>query len=243
MKIIKKRASLILSVMLPVIILLLINLSSINLTKAQQTPPMPDIPIVKNIANTSTESGLPESFEKFQQAAEQLSEEESRKAYLKQEWTKLFAKNKFFAPLFYYTDKFFSFFNPIWKLIFGMEFSWSWEFFLSIFIWISLIIIFYFPLKAFFKSSLFGLIGGIITASLVGLTKVITKTVEILETAVTDLLKLTIVVVLLIIVLVLYSNVMKSFEKESEEEKLKRAKQNIKAHGEVSGKALDELSK
>lgn len=162
-------------------------------------------------------------------------------SYLRKEWTKILADNKFFGPVLFYTDKFFSFFNPIWRYSFGMEFAWNLIFFLHVFLWGVIIFVIYFPAKEIFHNSIFALITGIIFASITGSFGIITKFVNLLDVMFGKLLLLTIFVIILILLLILYGNFFESSRKESEEEELGRAKGNIKAHGKSSEKFFDEM--
>jgi len=186
-------------------------------------------------------TGLPESFSKYSAIADNLSESEARKVYLKREWTKLYADGKL-APIFYYTHNFFSFFNPLWEFAFGMPFTWSWSFFVSIAIWIAFVIILYMPSKHLFqKSPIFGLIGAIVIASLIGKSGVISNTVDLISTAVNNLWILAISILIAVIILIIYYNLMKNFEKDADNEELERAKESIKAHGKASEEAFEAI--
>jgi hypothetical protein len=205
-----------------------------------------DIPInVPIVGNINTESGLPDSFEKFRAMSENLSEEESRKQYLYQEWTKL-AKNDRVAAIFFYTDMFFSAFDPIWENIFGIKFSWSWEFIFCLVIWIILIVIIYMPVKELFNANqILTIIISIIISSLVGKSGVIKQSADTLTFAVKNIWIAVICLIIAIIITAIYSIVLKKFghdlKKQSEEEELERAKKAIKMHGKLSEKALKEM--
>ena len=103
------------------LILFTILLSNI-IVKAQESPPMPNLPIIGDYVNANETQGLPDTFEKFQNTANTLSEEESRNAYLKQEWKKILAENKAIAPFLYYTDKFFFILRSILESYFSAIF-------------------------------------------------------------------------------------------------------------------------
>ncbi|MBT4135525.1 hypothetical protein HOD75_03415 [archaeon] len=207
-----------------------------------QTPGVPDI------TSINPETGQLETFEKFQDAAEQISKEEKRKEYLKQEWTNLLAENKFLGPILFYTDKGFSFFNPVWKIIFGIEFSYSWFFIFSFIIWITLIILLYYPAKALTNFNLIlSFIASVIMASLVGVSGIIRKFADLLTTMVTNLWLVGISIIITVLVLMAYQLIMKSLgkklKKQTEEEKTKRARKTIQTEGDVAGKELDERGK
>ena len=126
-------------------ITILFSVLFMSLVISQTLPSTPDISVFEINPNT----GLPRSFENFKNTAQNLSEEESREEYLKQEWTKILAKQAIIGPILYYTNNFFSLFNPLWTIIFGVQFSWSWFFIFSFLIWIGFIILFYAPVKEF----------------------------------------------------------------------------------------------
>lgn len=217
---------------------LLINLISISSINSQDIPI--NVPIVGNI---NSESGLPSSFEKFRSLSENLSEEESRKDYLKQEWTKI-AKNDKLAAIFFYTDKFFSTFDPLWENIFGIKFSWSWEFIFCLVIWIILIVIIYMPVKDIFNvNQLLTLIISIIISSLVGKSGVIKIAADQLTFAVKNIWLAIICLITAILIVMIYSYIMKrlgkDINKQSEEEELKELKELRKIEKETTEKNLN----
>ena len=188
-------------------------------------------------------TGLPVEFGKFKEIGNQLSEEEQRKDYIKQEWTKLLSQNKFFGPILYYTNNFFSFFNPLWNLIFKISFAWSWAFILSLIIWIIIIVLSYTPIKYVFRmNQILSLIASFIIATLVGVSGGIKQGIEILTLSIPNFWMLLIIITILIFLSIIYSKTIKQYAekaaKEAEEDKTKRAQQIIQAHAEVSKKAL-----
>jgi putative copper export protein len=115
-----------------------------------------------------------------------------------------------------------------------MEFTWSLIFFLHVFLWVIIVFLIYFPAKDIFQNSIFGLITGIIFASITGSFGIITKFTNLIETMFGKLLYLTLFIIVLIFLLILYRSFFKLSHKESEEEELERAKENIKAYGKLS---------
>lgn len=201
---------------------------------------IPGDKIISNI-EIDPETGQPKQIIDIKEKIDEYREQNV--SYLRKEWTKMLADNKFFGPFLFYTDKVFSIFNPLWKYSFGMEFAWSLAFFFHIFLWLVIICIIFFPAKEIFKNSLFALITGVIVASITGSFGIITKFVNILDVMFNKLWMLTIFVIIVVLLIVIYAKLFKGFREESEEEELKRSKEAIKAHGEVSGKALEEMSK
>jgi len=188
-------------------------------------------------------TGLPKEFSKFSEAGQKLSEEEQRKEYMKQEWTILAADNKIIGPILFYTNKFFAFFNPFWKLIFGVEFGWSWVFIFSFLIWILLIVLILSPVRSMTETNIFLSIGiSAIVATLASLTGLIKQVILFLTAAVKSFWIAVGITAVIVAIMLLYSGFMKSWGKqmkeEAEKEELDRAKQNLKAAGDAAEKQL-----
>ena len=221
--------------------LLILNIFIIPIYAQEPIPGLPDLP---GIADIDESTGLPSEFTKFKETADSLSEEERREEYLKQEWTKILAKNKVLSPILFYTDKFFSFFNPLWKYTFGLEFSWSWAFIFSIIIWIILIILIYSPVKSLSEvNPIITLIASIIISSLAGSTRIIAKTIDILATMIKNVWLVGLSIVIAAAIAYFYSKFIKQIGKDmkekAEKEKTTMAQKTIQTHGEVSKKALE----
>ncbi len=215
----------------------------IILIKAEQ-PPMPVMPNIPIVGDINPETGLPKTFKKFQQVAENLSSEELRKQYLKREWTIILAKNPILGPTLFYTENFFSFFNPVWRIVFGMEFSWAWNFFFALIIWIMLIIIFYSPSRALTNiNPIITVIASVILASLMGTTGVIRTATNFLSTFLSNIWLVGIAILIAGFGIALYTKIFgeigKTEKARDKKEKLERAEDKIKATGDVAGKFLE----
>ncbi|OGJ19045.1 hypothetical protein A3K73_04470 [Candidatus Pacearchaeota archaeon RBG_13_36_9] len=222
-----------------ILIILLLASLSFKLISAQDITD----PSRNTAGGINEETGLPNEFNKFQELASNLSEEEQRKEYLKQEWAKIFAENKYLGPVLFYTNKLFSFLNPIWEVIFKIEFSWSWSFIFSLSLWIMLIVAVYYPAKPLSKSNLVGFLIAVIVASLMGLTGIIKEVVEVLRVVITNFWIAIGFFIIIIIASITYSQVMRNLEKKAGEQELEAAREKIKAEGKVAGQALNDLAR
>ena len=184
-------------------------------------------------------TGQPKSIVEAEEKFDKYKEQNAN--YLAKEWTKILANNKFFGPVLFYTDKFFSVFNPLWKAIFGIEFSWSLAFILSFIIFIIITVLVYYPIYGIFPNKLVDFIVSIIITSLIGIAGSIKKAVELADLFAKNIIILTIVVIIVILFVVVYILYMKKLIKESGELALERSKENIKALGKVSGEDLREM--
>ncbi len=205
--------------------------------------PAPAEKISGSLGEIDPNTGLPKKFSEYKEKADEFRYSEQNKSYLAREWTKILAKNKVLGPILFYTDKFFSILNPLWKAIFEIEFSWSWSFFLSFFIWILFIVLVYYPLQGILKNSLVDVIVSIIVASLIGVAGAISEIVWFFDLFVKNIFILIILIIIIILFLILYSKYMRAITKYSEEEELERAKEKTRAFGKVAGEELEELGR
>jgi len=193
------------------------------------------------------ETGLPKQLEPITDVGEKVVEGDVTTEYLKQEWLKIFEKSEFgkkFSPVFSFIGKIFSFFNPIWKIALGIEFSWTWTFFLGFLIWIALVIIFYSPSKAFLEfNPLFILIFSMIVATLAGSGGVIKFATNILSTMLSNIWLVGVSIFIGVLIMIFYYKFFGDFEKDmkekSDKEKRQRAQKSIETAGEVAEEFLD----
>jgi hypothetical protein len=224
-----------------ILIIFLIALSLIAYSAlAQDTPAVP----AAVTGGINPQTGLPNSFNQFQETATKLSQEEQRKAYLTQEWTKLLADKKVVGPVLFYTNKYLVMLNPLWIIIFGIEFSWSWEFIFCIMIWIMLIVLIYAPAKGMTDySPILSFIFSLLIASIIGTTGTIKKAVDMLTFFIKTRWIAYICLAVAIILVIAYSKIMKHYGKEikekTEKERTEEAQKKIQVMGRVAEKELN----
>lgn len=186
-------------------------------------------------------TGQPKSIVEAGEKIDKYKEQNT--SYLAKEWTKILADNKFFGPVLSYSDKFFSVFNPFWKAVFKIPFSWSWTFFFSFVFLVIFIVLIYYLLIGLFKNKLVDFIVSIIIASLIGVAGAIQKIVDFLSLFITNPIALIIILILIILTVVFYVYFMKKLMGESKETELEMSKESIKALGRVSKEGLREMGK
>ncbi|VVB78998.1 Uncharacterised protein [uncultured archaeon] len=197
---------------------LLFLLLGVFIINAADEPSMPSIPVIGGLMNSNESSSLPETFEKFQQVANNLSEEESRKAYLQQEWTKILAENPVLGPVLYYTEGFFSITDPFWELVLKQKFSWSWLFILSLGMWIMLIFIFYSTAEPFTQANFWiNIVIAFCIACLVGLSGGIKEGVSLLISPLQNIWTVLLVIFISFCIIIIYKGLMKNLKKGMEE--------------------------
>ena len=139
-------------------------------------------------ASDIADSGLEGDAEKIisatgrlQGVAENLSDEDVRSEYLKQEWTKLLEKSKGGRALLIISG-IFNAFSPMFKLFIGIGYSLSWMFFLSLFFWALLVVFVYRPIKEIFQGKWWiSLLISVILATIAAQTGIIQSSLNFLS--------------------------------------------------------------
>jgi len=165
---------------------------------------------------------------------------EAARDYLTQEWTKILEKNGL-GKIIVDISEFNKNFNPVYKTILGVEYSMSWEFFLTLIFWISSIILFYFAIKAIFLLS--GPTNILIDVAIVVIMVQFDIFIKIFE-LIAPLLKNNWYVVGLIVIIFffvqIYINLMNSFEKYTKKSLKRQIEDEEKDRAWVL-KKLDEI--
>jgi ABC-type multidrug transport system fused ATPase/permease subunit len=166
--------------------------------------------------------------------------------YLKQEWTKILEKTQTGRILLKVSDLLGSL-NFFWKPVLGMEYSLSWLFIFAVAIWLILFFIIYGLLSAIFGNKISGIIGGFCVASLVGLSGVIKKAVDLLSFAIKNvwIAWLSLFIAIMIMFLIIhFSGGLKAYsqkqKEQAEKEKTERAQKIIQTKGEIVEEELEE---
>tara|TARA_Y100000310_G_scaffold111916_1_gene110315 strand:+ start:3664 stop:4404 length:741 start_codon:yes stop_codon:yes gene_type:complete len=168
---------------------------------------------------------LPKEVERLHEIGEKATDEAARSEYLKQEWTKMLEKSKI-GKFMNKTQEYVKPVNPVIKLTFGLEFSWSWVFFLTLSLWFFILMLFYRTINVFvsIKKIIKILISLalIIIISAFGLTKIAAEYIIKAISLMPNLALQVITIVFLIAVFVFfssYANIFKQIAKKLKKEK------------------------
>lgn len=114
--------------------------------------------LLQPLVSSQDDSGIPpevkgitDTSERITGIGKNLSDEEKRDAYLKQEWSKILEKSNA-GKVILRVGKVFEALSPVSKIFIGIEYSLSWIFFLSLAFWIAIVIIIYKPIKNFIQA-------------------------------------------------------------------------------------------
>lgn len=121
---------------------------------------------------------------------------------------------------------FFSIFDPFFKIVLGVEYSFTLAFILAIILWFTLFFLISPILSVIFAKKIYGYIGGFCIASLIGLSGVVRKTVDTISLAIKTP-KLAVICFIIALIIVLLSAFFKElFKKSKEEEKKEQEKRD-----------------
>lgn len=165
--------------------------------------------------------------------------------YLKQEWTKILEQNEVGKIILAFGEVLYSL-NPIFKLIIGVEYSFSWYSIFAFLIWISFFVFFFELGRGVFQGKLIIVfILSFIITSFIGMGGAIRQIDDALASFVNDLFVATLILLLSIIILYLLSRfgyfsskMIADYIKEIEEQRLDSNREIINATGESIRKGL-----
>jgi len=109
--------------------------------------------------------------------------DEIRSAYLQKEWGAQFTakleKNSFGRGILMINN--FIADSHLFKILLGVEYSWSWAFVFAFIIWLGFVLLFYPVFRGLLKNKIIGLLCSLIIASLIGLTGAIKNAVIVIS--------------------------------------------------------------
>ena len=213
------------------ITLLFLNIFTFSIVSAQDETNLP---------------GLPVSEDQINKAGEFIDTATTEPEYLKQEWKKFLGENKFGQILLKIND-FIEKLNPVIKPILGVDYSLTLLFFFALAIWIGLLVLIYPITSQLFDNKLFGFIASFAVVSLIGLSGVIRKAVDLLSTVLKNqwiawvAFGVTIIIAVLLGALggSIQENMKKSKDEEGKEQE-KRDRETLHTVSESQKRALED---
>jgi len=213
------------------------------------------VSVKAQLEGTGLPSGLEGDVEKIQNLTEkgqdiiEKTKEEEGREYLKQEWKKMLEQNKVGKVLLAISD-FIEKLNPFFKIVLGVEYSLSWAFVFAIALWIILFMILYYPIKGMFDKTWIAIIASFAVTSLIGISGVIKKAVDLLSTIISKpwlaWLALGITIVIAAIIIYLGGGLKQILEKEREKaakEKTEKDRKIIETSAKVEKENLKGYTK
>jgi len=155
--------------------------------------------------------------------------DELKSKYLQQEWGKIII-NK---PVIGSIHKFLLSINPLFKAILGVEYSLSWAFAFAIIIWFCLFKLLYPPASQLFGNKWSGFLGAFIISSLIGLSGVIKKAVDMLSFVIKNQWLVWVSLLIAILFVFLFDYFGKSIKKYMKQEKEQSKKEQTEQDRQV----------
>ena len=154
--------------------------------------------------------------------------DEIRTQYLKREWATLFKQNKYLGPPITVIDVSLTFLSPLFAIILGVPYAFSWLFTFALLLWLILFVLLFPVTSALFERKLLGALAATIIASLAGTAGGIKKAADLLATIITQRWLAWISFILALIILAIASLLGKNFKKLIKKEKESAAKEQEK---------------
>lgn len=151
---------------------------------------------------------------------------ETTGSYLKQELGKIILNKPIIGPIIKVINYVLNLLDPFFKLVLGVEYSFSWAFFFAVVIWIILFVLLFPVASGLFNGKLFGFIAAFVITSLIGLSGVIRRTVDILTEMINNkwIAGISLVIAILIAVIMYFvgGGIKKMMQKGKEQEAKKK---------------------
>jgi len=197
---------------------------------------------------TAIENPLEEKVEDLEEKVENvggfIEDEDVRSEYLKKEWTERLEETKTGKILVKISD-FLSKLSPLFKVVLGIEYSLSWNFFFAIAIWLIIFILILGPSDAIFSNKFSSISVAFIISSLVGISGSIRKLLDalnkLIESPVTILISIIVAIILMALSYVLGKTIndwIKKTKEKTKKEQIERAEEMILTEGKLYEKEM-----
>lgn len=186
-------------------------------------------------------------IEEKKEQIEELSPEKIKQDYINKERLAILEKTSVGRFFIWISNNVLTPLDPLFKIVLGIEHSLSWAFVFSALIWLVLFGIIFYVAWAIFNSLVIGLVASALITSIIGITGVIKKAIDLLSVAITNLwLALLSLIITIIIAIILGKFIKQNIEKEKElskKEQLERERKIIHTEAEAAKKDLESRNK
>lgn len=176
---------------------------------------------------------------------QEISEQQNKTEFLKQEWRKFLETNaggRLFLKISDTIEKA----NPIINKIIGIDYSLSWAFVFGVIIWLALFLLLLRPMEALLSNQILAIVATVAVVGLIGITGVIRKTVDILGFAIQNwwiaLISVIVAFILVVVVERLGKTLKRKIERakeSSEKEKVDKDRKIIRSDAKIAKEDLD----
>jgi hypothetical protein len=219
------------------IISILMLLICIQLIIAQNEPPAPSVPGSEIAGEINPDTGQLKKIEEIQKSVEGFKNRQQNQSFLYKQWTTLPYVGKALSA----TEQFFSALNPLWRLLFQIEFSWTLFFMLCLFFLIIIFIFMYVAVETFtpFNPFILAIISGVL-AFIIGISEGINQGVTLITRLFPNGWTLFVGFIAAVILVVIYIQVMKKWGYDLKEEG-KKARQEMREMKEETHEEITDI--
>ncbi len=186
-------------------------------------------------------------LEDTKEKIEVFGDKDARNEYLKQEWTKILEKTTIGKAIVWFGENILKPLNPFFKIVLGVEYSFSLAFIFAIIIWLILFVLISPAAIGMSNNIIIGLIISFCITCIIGLTGVIRKAVDFLNFAITNIwiawISLLIAIMIAVLLGKLTKQTIKGMKETSKKEQLERDKKIIHTEAKIEEEEFKKRSK
>ncbi len=184
---------------------------------------------------------LENKVENIQEEVEQITKSETRGEYLRKSWEEVLNKSSAGKTLIKISNVVKKI-NPFFKIVLGVEYALSWQFFFATTIWLIIFFILLPATETIFKNKLFSIVGSFAITSIIGISGVIKKSTDLISKTINSLWLIILLFSLLLILMIIAmksSKFWKELRKKEKKKQEEKDRQILHAEAEAIKKQTD----
>lgn len=177
---------------------------------------------------------LENKVENIQEGVEQITKGETSNEYLRRSWEEMLNKSTAGKTLIKISNAVKKI-NPFFKLVLGIEYALSWQFFFASAIWLIIFFILIPATETIFKNKLFSIVSSFAITSIIGISGIIKKSTDLISKTLNSpwlVILLFILLISLIVIAVKSSKFWKGLRKKEEKRQEEKDRQIIHTEAE-----------
>lgn len=187
-------------------------------------------------------NSLENKVKNLNERVEQIARGETREEYLRKSWEEILNKSSMGKILLNISNSLKKI-NPFFKIVLGVEYSLSWQFFFATVIWLFIFCILRPITETIFKSKLFSIIGSFAITSIIGISGVIKKSTDLISKNINSpwlVSLLFIILIILVVIAIKSSKFWKELRKKERKRQEKKDQEILHAEAETIKKQISE---
>jgi ABC-type multidrug transport system fused ATPase/permease subunit len=181
-----------------------------------------------NVTHAAVDSQIKENTDKLEGVSDnirKISDKDFRSEFIGQEWTYFLNKTSS-GRIIISVNEGVKKLNPFWNLVLGVNYSFSWGFWIAFLIWLTLFFILLPPSEIFFKKKIYAVLSSFAIASLIGLAGVIKEATEVIGSIINNIWTAVLIFLLLILITFIAKRSNKFWKQLKEKEAKRKEEQS-----------------